>query len=356
MKVAFFTASINIGGIERVFITYATGLQKLGYDVNYITCWSDGSLSGKITNGITVHGLGNIRLRNSIWRLSGLLLKIKPDVIITGNDSTMVVYFAKLLSGLRNLKIITSQHSYLNNSETLFYSKPIVKWIFPKCEKIISVSKGIEEMLANDYKLRAPKVVLLNNPINWDLIQQESLKKVYDVPQEKFVVFVGRMTPVKNLPFLIDSFVKFRILNPEYTLLLIGDGYVRKEIEKYVSKKGASTFVKFAGVKSNPYPYIKKASCLILPSTSEAFPTVLIEAMSLGVTCVATPTNGVIDILENGRLGYVSSSFTDSDEFAHLLCNSIAKPFEAKLLIGQVRRKYGLNAKSDELSTIIQSL
>lgn len=71
---------------------------------------------------------------------------------------------------------------------------------------------------------------------------------------------------------------------------------------------------------------MKNAKSLVLPSFSEAFPTVLLEAICLGVPVVATPTEGAKEILNNLPDAYISNSFTDSDEFAKLLEQAYCQP------------------------------
>ena len=60
---------------------------------------------------------------------------------------------------------------------------------------------------------------------------------------------------------------------------------------------------------------MKMATAVILPSFSEALPTVILESFVFWKNCIATPTKGALDLLENGRLGYISNSFDNVDTF-----------------------------------------
>lgn len=122
----FFTASVNIGGIERVFLSYAAGLMSQGHSVHYVSCREKGELGLDLPDNLQFHNLGNVRLRYSVFKLRRLLLEIKPNIIITGNDSTLVAYLSKILTFKRDFRIVTSQHSYYKNNETLFYTKYIL--------------------------------------------------------------------------------------------------------------------------------------------------------------------------------------------------------------------------------------
>ncbi|MFR7466441.1 MAG: glycosyltransferase [Phocaeicola vulgatus] len=92
-----------------------------------------------------------------------------------------------------------------------------------------------------------------------------------------------------------------------------------------VIKKKAALFLQ--GATNNPLPVLRNAKSLVLPSFSEAFPTVLLEAICLGEPVVATPTERVQrEILNNLPNAYISNSFTDSDEFAKLLEQAYCQP------------------------------
>ena len=76
-KIAVFTPSVNIGGIERVLMTYAALLSERGYNVSYLICRDDSELISEISENISVHNLRTNRLRNSIWKLTKYLHKEK---------------------------------------------------------------------------------------------------------------------------------------------------------------------------------------------------------------------------------------------------------------------------------------
>lgn len=347
MKIIIFTASVNIGGIERVFLTYAEELANKGHEVFYVTCWDKGDFSQIISENIRLISLGNIRLRYAIPSLRRIIVKLKPDVILTANDATLIVYLANLLSCSKAV-VITSQHSYYDNAESLFYTRLIVKYIFPLCNGVIAVSSGIASMLSDNIGLKN-KIKVINNPINYKKIQESIINGDVINRDRKFLLFIGRMSIVKNLALLIDAFSLFNNKNPEYDLLILGDGEEMSNAQKHVKNKRMSNVVFFLGAKSNPYPYIQSSDALILSSTSEAFPTVLIEAMALGKTCVSTPTKGAFDILGNGKFGYISKSFHSSLEFSELMQKAVDQPLNSNVLIGEAKNRFDIGIKTQEL-------
>ena len=197
---------------------------------------------------------------------------------------------------------------------------------------------------------------MINNPIDIQKIDKDSFKKVSDVQlPENYVTFIGRMTPVKNLYFLIDSFELFWVRHCDYFLLMIGEGYQRNELEEYLSRKKCANNVLFIGAQENPYSFLNDAKLLLLTSYSEAYPTVLIEAMSLGVTCVCTPTLGAKDILEEGKYGYIINTFDDKMEYFQAMESALSNPLEKKMLRNLVEQKYSLDKKINDFLNFVNS-
>ena len=191
-------------------------------------------------------------------------------------------------------------------------------------DDIIAVSDGIYKYLIYDLKQKPTKIIKVPNPINVKEINVKSKKKCeFNLP-DNYIVFIGRLGAVKNIYMLLDAYEKAR-LNECY-LVIVGDGVDMMSLQKYAIKLSKKKRIIFTGATNNPLPVLRNAKSLVLPSFSEAFPTVLLEAICLGVPVVATPTEGAKEILNNLPNAYISNSFTDSDEFAKLLEQAYCQP------------------------------
>jgi glycosyltransferase involved in cell wall biosynthesis len=348
-KIVIFTPTLNIGGIERVLLTYAKGLRERGYNVIYLTC-SD-KKDFQFEYDVNFVNLGVSQLRKSLWSLILFLLKNKPDIILTANEATLIIFIAKLFSRC-SAKIITSQHNYYNNnSEVGLRQKFIIRYIFPLCDNIIAVSIGISSMLINQFKLNPNKVVTIYNPLDIEIILQSANVKVCNISNE-YILFVGRLNPVKNLPLLFAAFKIFHQNHQNVDLIIIGDGYIKKELELLISELGLDTVIHLIGIKSNPFPFIKQAKIVALSSLTEALPTILLESLVLGKTIVSTPTHGAIDILKNGTYGYLSDSLIDVNSFANMLECAYNHPIDEEILTKLVKQNYELSLKIVEIENL----
>jgi glycosyltransferase involved in cell wall biosynthesis len=117
------------------------------------------------------------------------------------------------------------------------------------------------------------------------------------------VLFMGRLSEQKSLPTLLDAFALARKNCPALHLLLLGDGPARPALEFQAEALGISGNVTFAGSQRDVHPYLEAADVFALPSVSEGISNALLEAMSAGLACVATPVGGNAEVLDQGACG-----------------------------------------------------
>jgi glycosyltransferase involved in cell wall biosynthesis len=113
------------------------------------------------------------------------------------------------------------------------------------------------------------------------------------------IVYVGRLIATKGIDELIDAMRRL----PGEHLTLVGDGPERQRLEA----KAAGLSVTFTGRvdHATAWQHIRDARCLALPSHTEAFPNVVLEAMASGVPVVAARTGGVPALVQDGQTGFL---------------------------------------------------
>lgn len=105
--------------------------------------------------------------------------------------------------------------------------------------------------------------------------------------QDKIVIgHVGRFERQKNHEFLIDIFRVIHDQNPESVLLLIGDGSLRRKIEKKVEQLKLTDAVLFGGVRQDVNCLLQAMDVFVFPSLYEGLPLVTVEAQAAGLPCV----------------------------------------------------------------------
>jgi glycosyltransferase EpsF len=117
--------------------------------------------------------------------------------------------------------------------------------------------------------------------------QMVALKQSLGLSPSNWIIgCVANFVPPKNHGFLIDVFSRCYQVNKKARLVLVGDGPLRKEIEKEVEEKGLSGKVIFAGVQKDIPLFLSLFDIFALTSVHEGFPVVAAEAQAVGVKCV----------------------------------------------------------------------
>lgn len=157
---------------------------------------------------------------------------------------------------------------------------------------LIAVSQAVRD---GAVKLGFKVDEVIYNPLYKEKIQQ--LSHAFEPHLGEYIVFVGRLIPAKGVHELLKA---YRYLYEsgviQHKLVFVGSGSSEGLLKSYAVQAGLKSQVVFNGFQENPYPYIKHADLLILPSYSEAMGYVAIEAAVLGTS-------------------YLVSNFTASKEF-----------------------------------------
>ena len=117
------------------------------------------------------------------------------------------------------------------------------------------------------------------------------------------VLFIGRLVVQKSLPTLLRAFRLAVQQNDNLHLLLVGSGPELEKLEGLADELGISAAVSFAGNQSDVGPYLNAADIFALPSETEGMSNALLEAMSSGLACLATPVGAAPVMLDHGRCG-----------------------------------------------------
>jgi glycosyltransferase involved in cell wall biosynthesis len=136
---------------------------------------------------------------------------------------------------------------------------------------------------------------------------------------------VGRLTREKDFSTLIQAFSAVRKVF-RCRLLILGEGRERTDLEQLVHDLNVDGDVSMPGFVNNPYKYMSHSSLFVLSSVWEGLPTVLIEALALGVPVVSTDCeSGPREILKNGLLGTLTPVGDIASMTGHIL-KSLSTP------------------------------
>jgi glycosyltransferase involved in cell wall biosynthesis len=198
------------------------------------------------------------------------------------------------------------EHS--NPLRKLAYYLPM-RWLYPQADAILAVSQGVADDTARITGVAPEWITVIHNPVITPELSAQAAMPVehpFFAPRTRPVLLAaGRFTRQKDFPTLLRAFAKARAEKP-CRLLILGDGHrqEREALEDLAMDLGVSDDLSMPGFIANPYAYIAKSDLFVLSSIWEGSPTVLTEALALGVPVVATDCpSGPREITQDGLHG-----------------------------------------------------
>ena len=279
---------LHQGGFERVCIRTA---RMLAEECNVsILIFSDADIAFDI-KGLDIINI-DIKSKDGrfhkVWNLLQRIQKVKQIKIKKRID---ISYSFGVTANLVNVFARAQEMCWVGlRGYTDLYSKTL-KIICSRADKIVCCSKVIEDKIKSQFVNK--EVVHIPNSYDIEWIQSQAEEDILKEDQYIFedgmrvLVAVGREDDLKGYWHLIRSFTKVVQSVNDVRLLIIGEGEYRKD-KKLAEDLGIKDKVFFTGVRSNPFPYVKKAYAYVLSSRNEGFPNALVEAMALGKPVLAT--------------------------------------------------------------------
>lgn len=134
----------------------------------------------------------------------------------------------------------------------------------------------------------------------------KSLRQTLHLQEKKILLYVGRLTQVKNVSLLIRSFAEIHKEVPETALLIVGDGDLRVDLQEQVKELGLTQSTFLVGKKEGTelMAYYNLGDLFMLPSLYEPFGTVVNEALLAGCYVLCASEAGAACLIEDGQNGF----------------------------------------------------
>lgn len=290
MKLLFVITSLENGGAERVCASLANYFSKENeVEILYF--------SGEIFYEISPKVKLNKFSRNSrIPRLAAKLLAIRKrakdaDCVISFMDSTNILSI--IATAFLGRKLIISEHSA---HDFVGLKWRVLRRIFyPFATALTVLSKSDFSY----YSFVKNKAIIYNPSI---------FKPSFGGQKEKLIIFVGRLEYVKGCDIFLRALALLRL--DDFKLLVLGDGSQKKSLQNLSAGLGLKN-LEFLGSVSDIQNYYKKAKIIVSSSRFEGLGNALIESAFFDCIRVATPTAGALELLEDGKNGFISSDFSE---------------------------------------------
>jgi glycosyltransferase involved in cell wall biosynthesis len=237
---------------------------------------------------------------------------IQPDIVHTHDWMTLEA--GVRAAAFHNKPLIAHVHA-TELDRTEFNPNP---WIFhrelaglQKAHHILAVSGYTQNLLVKEYGIRRDKITVLHNGSSeMHTVHRDTHTK----QRHPLVLFLGRLTVQKGVQYFIDAAKKVSMHHPHARFVVAGEGYMLPELIAQSVKLGLEDRIIFAGkVTSNEARKLyKHAECFVMPSVSEPFGLVALEAITHGAPVILSRQSGASEVVHNALL----VDFWDTDKMA----------------------------------------
>lgn len=350
-KILFILPSLEAGGAERIITIIANSLNQKEFEPVLVLFEKKGVYLDHLKPHLRIVELNVSRIRFSIFKVIPVIRKEKPQIVFSGWGeisallSPIVPFFKKTKFIARETNVV-SQH--VKRKEIRFLYR-----FYNNFHKIIAQSDDMRQDLIENIGVKATKITKINNPIDFDWINQklaEPNSVQLNNPTYKQVVAIGNVSYRKGFDNLIKVFGHLK--DDAIFLNILGDGPQTEAFKELAKQLGVSN-IQFWGMQSNPFQFLKMADLFVLSSRHEGFPNVLLEAGACGVFALANNCKGgineIIQIGVNGKISDIENHAAFANDLKQCLRNeqsatkiieSVKSRYEKSLILKQYQRLF----------------
>lgn len=358
IKVLEVIDSLGSGGAESLLKNFVLEAKKNKlFNIEIATLYSNAIFKDEIKNaGIPVWDL-NLKYKydlRGILKIITLIKKGKYDIIHVHLFPADIFAALASLFLSKDIVWIFSEHCDRNRRRSHRFYKILDGFTYSRYSKIVCVSKQVELALLNWIPSNKGKTKVISNAVPIPKFLNPCPSKIYDI------LFVGRLVREKGVDILLKT---IKILKNKYSrnlkIAIVGDGELKESLNNLTVELGVNREVKFFGVRKDIKEFMISSKIIVLPSRSEGFGLVIIEAMSNMLPVIATNVGGIPELIENGEEGILVPP-EDPKALARAI-NNLLENEELRKKLSQaaykkVREKYSINAYSIRMLDFYKSL
>lgn len=207
-------------------------------------------------------------------------------------------------------------------------------------DKVIAVSHYTKSILVNKYGADPNKIEVVHNGID-PLLQDLTRPKMQFAPKRPVVAFMGRLTLHKGVDYFLKVAHKVVERIPNALFIIAGSGDMYHELLFETAREGLSASVLFSGFVRDKQKdkLLNRADIFMMPSISEPFGLVALEAAQRNIPVIISKNTGVSEVMTSS----LAIDFWDTDKMTEAIIRLIREPeFAQKVRTGQLKNLEGL--------------
>ena len=304
--------SAGYGGGERYLELLLDRLDRARYRALLI-CPEAGPFVGRMKErGVETHLVHLAPLFNPIalWRLTRLLVRERVTILQT--HGARANFYGRIAGRLAGVPVIISTvHNSLKDYEICL----LTRWLYtaalhltlPLVHRIICVSDANRRDLIDECPAASARIQTVYNGVDPSAFpsqpDRQKVRQELGVTQGPVLLTIARLTEAKGHRYLLQALPHLLETWPQLSCVFVGDGELRGQLHRLAVELAVEPSCRFVGVREDIADILAAADVVVLPSLSEGFPFVLLEALAMGCPVVASRVNGVPELIEDHKTG-----------------------------------------------------
>ena len=310
------TCYSHFGGSGVVATELGLGLARRGWDVHFIAHRLPFRLR-RFESSIFFHEVTPVTYPVFEQPPNNLALATKMVEVVENHGLDLLhvhyampfaasAYLARQLVLPRQLGVVTTLHG---TDITVLGVDPayfrVTQFSIQSSDRVTAVSRFLADSARKNLGITKP-IDVVYNFVDSDIFVPRSRATGLRLapPQTRVLMHASNFRPVKNIPLVIQVFAEVR-KHLAAKLVMVGDGPEKPAAEQLARKLGVERDVLFLGNQDCMEELLPLADVFLLPSSSESFGLVALEAMSAEVPVVASDVGGLPEVVEDGVTGFL---------------------------------------------------
>jgi glycosyltransferase involved in cell wall biosynthesis len=336
------TNRLVFGGAERQKALLAAELARRGYPVTIVCVQRFGPMIEEIPH--------SVRVVRQPWWAPAVDVPEGPAVLISGDTNTETGFGTLWRAAGRDRRWLVAPHTPPEEDGPI-YSRPLAA-AMSRADGFVVLAQRHWEMLAAHHRLTGRRFVAPNGVT----MEGQPSQRIRPDDAPVHLVVLSRIVEHKNPHLLVDALSG--LTEFPWTLSIFGDGPDRAKLEAR-TPAALRDRVHWRGWSPGPEHALAEADLLCLPSRSEAFPLVILEAMARAIPVAASAICAVPEMLDFGKAGFLVEPVSVQgwrEHLAEILADPAALPSVGLRGFERMRKHYTVEAMTDAYLDAIDAI
>jgi len=365
-----------LGGAQDNTLLTAAHLDRLRYEVTLAsgpTTGPEGTLEDKIPQDVAFERVPEL-VRDphptkdiiALRRLYALMRRNRYHIVHT--HTTKAGLLGRIAARLARVPVVVHTphghafHGYLNSAGSRALQW-VERWLARWSDRIICLTEAERQ---DHLRFRAgppEKFEVIHSGVDVErfrrarLASSPHMRRTLGLPEDgPLVGCVARLVPIKGVRHLLEAVPLVRAAVPQATVVFVGDGPLRSELERRAAVLGLDGAVAFLGLRRDVAEIVALCDVVVLPSLNEGMGKAAVEAFAAGRPVVGSRISGIQDVITDGQTGLLVPP-ADPEALARAIIHCLTCPVLTDAMGWRAQaeaERYGITqmiAKIDRLYT-----